>query len=91
MEPILVPILFNFCVANILGTVNNCKCLQYVNDSTIHQLIKNLKKSIKQTGNHLETDQTHLMKWSKERNLVFNSSKTKLMIVGAKTMTRVHD
>ena len=36
----LVPILFNLCAANILGTVNNCKCLQYVNDSTIHQLIK---------------------------------------------------
>ena len=35
--------------------------------------------------------QSNFLKWSKETNLVFNPTKTELMITGTKQIERVHD
>ena len=86
---ILGPILFNLCVVDRSSTVKNCECLQYADDTMIYHYHK--VKSIRKPKIILERELSHLLKWSKETNLVLNPSKTKLMIIGTKQMARVND
>ena len=47
-------------------------------------------EDIAETKNLLESELSHLMRWSKETNLTFNQSKAKFMIIGTKQVVRVH-
>ncbi|XP_057302777.1 uncharacterized protein LOC130636943 [Hydractinia symbiolongicarpus] len=61
--------------------------LQYADDTTLykHRKVSNLK-TCAQT---LQQDQ-NLSDWSNEQNLLFNNSKTKLMLCSSSAMSRTH-
>ena len=74
---ILGPVLFNIYIIDLVENVT-CDSLQYTGDSTLykHSKLKNLKKCIKELESHIET----VSLWSSNNSLVFNDSKTKLML-----------
>ena len=76
---ILGPILFNLCVVDMSSITTNSNCIQYTDDSTLYRSCKINKKDscIKE----LEKDLNSIAKWSFETNLVFNTGKTKFMLI----------
>ena len=87
--PIHGPVLFNLRIADMPHIMSKCQCLQYTNDTTIytHCKIKNLKV----TEQNPDTELNNLVTWSNETNLVFSSSKTKLMVIASKQITCIHN
>ena len=79
---ILGPILINLCVADMSSITPNSNFIQYADDSTLYRSCKINKKltSIKE----LEKDLNSIAKWSIETNLVFNTGKTKFMLIASK-------
>ena len=79
---ILGPILFNLCVAGMSSITPNSNCIQYADDLTLYRSCKINKKDtcIKE----LEKDLTSIAKWPIETNLVFNTGKTKFMLIASK-------
>ena len=82
---ILGPISFNLCVADMSSITPNSNCIQYAGDSTLYRSCKiNQKdKSIKELGKDLIS----IVKWSIETNLVFNTDKTKFMLIVSKQLS----
>ena len=68
-------------------TPNN-NCIQYADDSTLYRSCKIHKKDacIKE----LEKDLTSIAKWSLETNLVFNTGKTKFMLITLNQLLAQH-
>ena len=62
--------------------------MQYADDSTLYQSCKINQKDtcIKE----LEKDLNSIAKWSIETNLVFNTGKTKLMLIASKQLSARH-
>ena len=85
---ILGPILFNLCVAGMSSITPNSNCIQYADDLTLYRSCKINKKDtcIKE----LEKDLTSIAKWSIETNLVFNTGKTKFMLIASKQLSVRH-
>ena len=85
---ILGPILFNLCVAGMSGITPNSNCIQYADDLTLYRSCKINKKDtcIKE----LEKDLTSIAKWSIKTNLVFNTGKTKFMLIASKQLSVRH-
>ena len=82
---ILGPILFNLCVADISSIRPNVNCIQHADHSTTRQTCKINQKDTCIKG--LEKGVTSIAKWSIESNLVFNTGKTKLMVLTARKMS----
>ena len=63
-------------------------CIQYADDLTLYRSCKINKKDtcIKE----LEKDLTSIAKWSIETNLVFNTGKTKFMLIASKQLSVRH-
>ena len=81
-------ILFNLRVADMSSITLNSNCIQYADDSTLYQSCKINKKDtcIKE----LEKDLTSIAKWSIETNLVFNTGKTKFMLITSNQLSARH-
>jgi len=87
---ILGPVLFNLCVADMHSILpEHISCLQYADDSTIydHCNVKKIKESSKEMNKHID----NILLWSKNNNLAFNSTKTKVMILSTNAMSRTHN
>ena len=80
---------FNLPIAGMSHFVSKCQFLQYVDDTAIytHCKIKNLKVA----EQNPETELNELLTWYNETNLVFNSTKAKVMLIASKQMTCVHN
>ena len=78
-----------FYLTFMLHVVSKCQCLQHADDTTIciHCKIKNLKEA----EQNLKTKLNNLVTWLNETNLVFNSRKTKLMVIASKQLTCPHN
>ena len=74
---ILGPILFNLCVADISQITPESECLQYADDTTLYRARK--KKDIHS-----------ISRWSSKTNLIFNSAKTKVMVISTPQMSKHH-
>ena len=85
---ILDPILFNLYVPDMSSITPNSNCIQYADDSTLYRSCKINQKDtcIKE----LEKDLTSIEKWSIETNLVFNTGKTKFMLIASKQLSVRH-
>ena len=70
---------FNLPIAGMSHFVSKCQFLQYVDDTAIytHCKIKNLKVA----EQNPETELNELLTWYNETNLVFNSTKAKVMLI----------
>ena len=64
------------------------KCIQYVDDSTIYRNCK--IKNINKCSNEIESDLNEVEVWSKDTNLVFNSNKTKVMVISSRQTAKYH-
>ena len=84
---ILGPVLFNLYVLDLPSKLNST-CLQYADDTTLYQHCK--VSGIQGTLNGLETDLKQLSEWSNENNLLFNDSKTKLVLFSTSQMSKRH-
>ena len=84
----LRPILFNLCIADMSSITPNSMCMQYADDSTLYQACKINQKDtcIKE----LEKDLTSIAKWSIETNLIFNTGKTKFVIITSNQLSARH-
>ena len=85
---ILGPILCNLCVADMSSITPNSNYIQYADDSTLYRSCK-----INQTDTcikELEKDFTSITKWSTETHLVFNTGKTKFMLIASKQLSVRH-
>ena len=78
-ESILKLVFFNFSVSYMKDCLPNCNCLQYVDNSKIYQHFK--VKDLKTCCINIEKDLSRLLSWSSNNNLVFNATKTKLMLL----------
>ena len=85
---ILGPILFYLSVVDMSSITPNSNCIQYAKDSTLYRSCKINKKDtcIKE----LEKDLTSIAKCSIETNLVFNTGKTKFMLILSKQLSVRH-
>ena len=85
---ILGPIFFNLCVADMASIIPNSNCIQYTDDSTLYRSCKINQKDtcIKE----LEKDLTSIAKWSIETNLVFNTGKTRFMLISSNQLSTRH-
>ena len=72
-------ILFNLCIADMKNILDGSECIQYADDSTIYQSCK--IKNINKYSKKIERDLNAVEVWSKDRNLVFNPNKTKVIII----------
>jgi hypothetical protein len=72
---ILGPILYLIYVNNMARYVNNCKIYQYADDTVLVATDRNVEVAEKM----LQTDFTHMLKWTHDKDLVINVEKTKLM------------
>ena len=77
-------VLVKFCVADIKNILNCSECIQYANDSTIHRICK--IKNINKCSNELESELNAVEVWSKDTDLVFNTNKTKIMVISSQQM-----
>ena len=66
----------------------NSNCIKYTDDLTLYRSCKINKKDacIKE----LEKDLNSIAKWSIETNLVFNTGKTKIMLIASKQLLARH-
>ena len=85
---ILGPIFSNLCVADMSSITPNSNCIQYADDSTLYRSCKINEKDtcIKE----LKKDLTSIAKWSIETNLVFNTGKTKFMLISSNQLSARH-
>ena len=85
---ILGPILLYLSVVDMSSITPNSNCIQYAKDSTLYRSCKINKKDtcIKE----LEKDLTSIAKCSIETNLVFNTGKTKFMLILSKQLSVRH-
>ena len=74
---ILGPVLFNLCVADMKSILNGSKCIQYADDPTIYRSCK--INNIDKCSNEIESDLF-------DTNLIFNPSKTKVMVISSRQM-----
>ena len=72
-------------MTNILS---ESQCIQYADDSTIHRSWK--EKEVTKYSNELENELKLLEQWSKNTNFIFNSKKTKSMLVSTRKMSQHH-
>ena len=84
---ILGPILFNIYVSD-LTSITKCNSIQYADDTNIY--INTKRENIMSSTAKIQTDVTNIMKWSTEKNLVFNAKKTKSIIFSTKQLSRIH-
>ena len=86
---ILRLVLFKLCVSDMFHVASRRHYWQYADNTTIytHCKIKNLKM----TEQNLEAELNNLLMKSNERNLVFNSAKTKSMVIAFKQKPHVHN
>ena len=82
------PVLFNLWVADMKSILNGNKCIQYAGDSTIYCSCK--IKNINKCWNEIENDLSAVEVWSKDTNLIFNTSKTKVMVISSRQMAQCH-
>ena len=78
---ILGPIFLNLCVADMSSITPNSNCIQYADDSTLYRSCKINKK---------DACITSIEKWSIETNLVFNTGKTKFMLISSNQLPPQH-
>ena len=75
------PILFNLYVAGMKSILSGSKCIHYADDCTIYRSCK--IKNIHKCSNEIERDLNTVEVWSKDTNLIFNPSKTKVMVISS--------
>ena len=68
--------------------LNGSECIQYADDSTIYRSCK--IKNINKCSNEIESDLNTVDIWSKDKNLVFNPNKTKVMLISSRQMAQYH-
>ncbi|CAB3992479.1 Hypothetical predicted protein [Paramuricea clavata] len=86
---ILGPILFNLYVADMHQNVHSEEeCLQYADDSTLYHHCKVDELEVAKLD--LEESLSTLSDWSSHINLVFNHTKTKMMVFTTRQMARYH-
>ena len=68
--------------------IPNSNCIQYADDSTLYRSCKINKKEtcMKELGKGL----TSIAKWSIETNLIFNTGKTKFMLITSNQLSARH-
>ena len=81
---ILGPVLFNLCVADMKSILNDSKCIHYADESTIYRSCK--IKNIDECSKKIESDLKPVEVWSNDTNLIFNTSKTKVMVISSRQM-----
>ena len=64
----------------------SCCVLQDVDDTTIYTYCKIKNLNVRKQNS--ETELNELLTWYNETNLVFNSTKAKLMVIASKKMNR---
>ena len=72
-------------MTNILS---ESQCIQYADDSTIYRSWK--EKEVTKYSSELENELKLLEQWSKNTNFIFNSKKTKSMLVSTRKMSQHH-
>ena len=85
---ILGPILFNLCVADISQITPENECLQYADDTTLYRACKTSQRHV--CINSIEKDIHSISRWSSETNVIFNSAKTKVMVISTPQMSKHH-
>ena len=83
---IIGPVLLNLYVIDAADILRS-HSVQYINDKTLyeHSKVKNISVS------RLEEDLRRLSNWFKDQNLVFNDSKTKLLLFSTSQMSLKHN
>ena len=85
---ILGPILFNLCVADMSQMTPESECLQYEDDTTLYRACKASERHA--CISHIEKDIHAISRWSSDTNLIFNSAKTKAMVISTPQMSKHH-
>ena len=87
---VLGPVLFNLYVADMQRNIGiQESCLQYADDSTLY---KHCKITVIATcKSNLEESLTNISDWSTHTNLIFNDTKTKMMMFATQQMARYHN
>ena len=85
---ILGPVLFNLYVHNLQGSIAS-QSMQYADDTTIYAHTK--PNRINNISEALQGDLNKLRDWSSEQNLLFNDTKTKLLLFSTPQLNRVHN
>ena len=70
------------------NTLDGSECIQYADDSTIYRNCK--RKNINKCSNEIESELNPVEVWSKDRKLVFNPNKTKVMVISSRQMAQYH-
>ena len=76
---ILGLILFNLCVADMSQITPESECLQYADDTTLYWACKTSQRDA--CINSIEKDIQSISRWSNDTNFIFNSVKTKVMVI----------
>ena len=76
---ILGLILFNLCVADMSQVTPESECLQYADDTTLYWACKTSQRDA--CINSIEKDIQSISRWSNDTNFIFNSVKTKVMVI----------
>ena len=64
------------------------KCLQYAEDTTLYRACKAIQRHA--CINSIEKDIHSISRWSSDTNVIFNSAKTKVMVISIPQMSKHH-
>ena len=85
---ILGPILFNLFVADMSQVIPESEYIQYADDTTLYQACEASQRHA--CINSIEKDIHSISRWSSDTNLIFNSAKTKVMIISTPQTSKHH-
>ena len=83
---ILGSILFSLCVVDMSQMTPESECLQYADDTTLYRACKASQRHA--CINSIEKDIHSISRWSNDTNLIFDSAKTKVMIISTPQMSK---
>ena len=86
--PLLGPILFYLFVEDMSQVIPESKYLQYADDTTLYRAYKVSQKHA--CINSIEKDIHSVSRWSSDTNLIFNSAKTKVMVISTPQISKHH-
>ena len=75
------------CVADMSQIRPESKCLQYADDTTLYRACKASQRHA--CINNIEKDIHSILRWSSDTNLIFNSAKTKVMVISTSQMSNI--
>ena len=75
-------------VADVSQMTPESKCLQYADDATLYRAFKASQRHA--CINNTEKDIHSISRWSSDTKLIFNSAKTKVMVISTPQMSKHH-